>query len=239
MIQLRRVSKTFLKSGQILDHFDVQFQAERVHCLLGPSGSGKSTILRLISGLESVDDGLIEKAAKAFAYVFQEANLLPWRTAEQNALLPLELESEKKGERLKALFLNLKLSGAENLYPHELSGGMKMRVALARALINNPELLLLDEPFSALDELTRNKLQVDLRRMVTQKRLTALFVTHSLAEAVFVADRILVIGGRPLQVMLEYTVRLPRDRTDDLRFTAEFLSEVQIIRRAFQQVVRA
>ncbi len=196
--------------------------------LLGPSGSGKSTLLRMIAGLETFDQGhLVADNADSRSFVFQDAALLPWRTVLQNVSLPLEL-SGANGDPEQALSL-VGLSEARDLFPNQLSGGMKMRVSVARALVSQPSLLLLDEPFAALDERTRYRLQEELRCLWTSMGMTVVFVTHSASEAVFVSDRALVLSNWPGRVIEDHAITLPRDRTHKLRADPAFIREVSYL----------
>jgi len=194
--------------------------------LLGPSGSGKSTLLRIIAGLETYEGDLkVESVSRAF--VFQDAALLPWRTVLQNVALPLELTGAS-GDPLAALSL-VGLKDVSTLYPNQLSGGMKMRVSVARALVSKPSLLLLDEPFAALDERTRHRLQEDLRSLWISLGMTVVFVTHSASEAVFVSDRALVLSGGPGRVIADHAINLGRERVASLRSDPQFISEVSYL----------
>ena len=218
---LRNVSKKFNNLLTISDlNFDVS-DGEFV-CLLGPSGCGKTTILRLSAGLDSptegeifLDDKKINGPNKDCGFVFQEYALFPWRTVKGN----IEFGPQVKGipkeeyERLSKHYIDLMgLKGFENHYPHELSGGMKQRVGIARAYANNPKLLLMDEPFGALDAQTRNFMQSELLRIWEKEHISALFVTHSVDEAVYLADRVIVLSARPGTVKDIFKVDLPRPR---------------------------
>jgi NitT/TauT family transport system ATP-binding protein len=201
-------------------------------CVLGPSGSGKTTLLRAIAGLltptsgrvifpQSGDDG----ARPRIGYVFQQANLMPWRSALENVTLPLELSGVPREQaRLRAdeLMDLVGLHGFEDNWPRDLSGGMAQRVAIARALIHDPSLLLLDEPFGSLDALTRERMGAELLRIWQLSRKTVIMVTHSLSEAVFLADRVLVLTPRPGHVSLDLTIDLPRPREEEMRYTEHF-----------------
>lgn len=201
---------------------NLEVDEEEFVCLLGPSGCGKTTLLRLAAGLDSptegdllLDEKRIEGVNKECSFVFQEYVLFPWRTVKGN----IEFGPEVKGmpreerERISKYYIDLVgLSGFENHYPHELSGGMKQRVGIARAYANNPKLLLMDEPFGALDAQTRNLMQAELLRIWEQEHISALFVTHSVDEAVYLADRIVVMTARPGTVKEVFTVNLPRPR---------------------------
>jgi NitT/TauT family transport system ATP-binding protein len=214
---------------------------------LGPTGCGKSSLLRLVSDLIEPSGGQVKvrgaAAAKArhdneFGFVFQEPALLSWRTALQNVRLPLEIVDYPERERAARCEKLLDLVGLlafKDNYPHELSGGMKQRVAIVRALAWNPSILLMDEPFSALDELTKSQLQDDLLTIWSADRKTALFVTHNISEAIYLADRVVVMAPRPGTIKAILPVDLPRPRTESLRETPEFIA---LVRRA-REVLRA
>jgi NitT/TauT family transport system ATP-binding protein len=197
--------------------------------ILGPSGCGKSTLLRIVAGLDHPTSGSIGRGenfdTRSIAYVFQDAHLLPWRNVLRNVALPLELRGVGKTDRLEAAAQALEqvgLSDALRRYPSQLSGGMKMRVSLARALVVHPKLLLLDEPFAALDEITRQKLDQQLRDLWLAHRMTVLFVTHSTAEATFLADRAVALTRRPGKIVDDLRIDLPRSRDESLRSSPEF-----------------
>ena len=180
---------------------------ERVS-ILGPSGCGKSTLLRIVAGLVTPSSGRVALAptTQPMAFVFQEATLLPWRTVRHNVGLPLELRGRVDAAAVDEALARVGLSSFSDNYPRELSGGMRMRVSLARALVTRPRMLLLDEPFAALDELTRQRLQDDLLSLQAADRFTVMFVTHSVAEAAFLADRVVVFSGRPGRIVYEQAV---------------------------------
>ncbi|NUQ79684.1 MAG: ABC transporter ATP-binding protein [Polyangiaceae bacterium] len=213
--------------------------------LLGPSGCGKSTLLRLIAGLDRPTLGTIQSspdaqnpARPAVAFVFQDAHLLPWRRVLDNVALPLELAGLPASERrqiAREALANVGLEDAILRYPAELSGGMRMRASLARALVTNPRLLLLDEPFGALDELTRNRLDDDLRALWIEKAMTVLFVTHSISEAVYLAERAVVFSRRPARVIADRAIDLPRARSAKTRLEPAFAAEVQALYEALVQ----
>lgn len=193
--------------------------------VVGPSGCGKSTLLRLASGLETSTGGRMTTSTERIAYVFQDATLLPWRSVKDNVMLLGELDGLSKTERAARCADALEtvgLTGFEDHLPHQLSGGMKMRVSLARALTIEPELFLFDEPFAALDEITRERLGVELTELFAEKRFGGLFITHSVSEAVFVSTRVAVMSGRPGTIV--DTVEVPFDfpRDPALRYTPEF-----------------
>jgi NitT/TauT family transport system ATP-binding protein len=197
-------------------------------CVLGPSGSGKSTLLRSIAGLIPPTSGEVQfpnRVNPRIGFVFQQANLMPWRTVLQNILLPLEVEGMEASTaqaRAAELVELVGLEGFENSWPRDLSGGMAQRVALARALAHDPDFLLLDEPFGSLDALTRERMWTELLRIWQVKKKTVIMVTHSIGEALFLADRVLVLTARPGKVKLDLHVDLPRPREDDMRYTAHF-----------------
>jgi NitT/TauT family transport system ATP-binding protein len=193
--------------------------------VVGPSGCGKSTLLRLASGLEDPTGGSITVSAESTSYVFQDATLLEWRSALSNVELVGELRGESKAERRRraqeALDL-VGLTGFEKQHPRSLSGGMRMRVSLARALVAEPELALFDEPFGALDEITRLGMQTELQKLFRLKRFAGLFITHSVSEAVYLSTRVLVMSGRPGRIVAEIPMPWDYPRDPDLRHTAEF-----------------
>jgi NitT/TauT family transport system ATP-binding protein len=196
-------------------------------CLIGPSGSGKSTILRVIAGLVEPTSGKVKfnDHQSHVGLVFQKANLMPWRRVIENVKLPLELEDlpdEIIQSRAQELIDLVGLSGFENAYPHDLSGGMAQRVAIARSLIQDPDLLLLDEPFGSLDALTRERMGDELLHIWQARRKTVLMVTHSISEAIYLSDRVLVLSSRPGQIKQVLNVALPRPRTPEMRYLPEF-----------------
>jgi NitT/TauT family transport system ATP-binding protein len=201
-------------------------------CVLGPSGSGKSTLLRVLAGLLPPTQGQVsytfpgqEDSRPRIGFVFQQANLMPWRTALENITLPLELQQvprEQAHRRAQELIDLVGLQGFESSRPGDLSGGMAQRVAIARSLIQNPDLLLLDEPFGALDALTRERMGAELLRIWQADRKTVIMVTHSISEALFLSDRVLVLTARPGRICLDLPVDLPRPREEEMRYTPHF-----------------
>ena len=193
--------------------------------VVGPSGCGKSTLLRIASGLELGYTGGCDVNRDSIGYVFQDATLLPWRTVQRNVELNAELHGIDKAERKRraeqAIEL-VNLVGHEDKYPKQLSGGMKMRCSLARSLVLNPGVFLFDEPFGALDEITREFLNDELLRLFSLERFAALFITHSIAEAVFLSTRVLVMSARPGRIIGDYKVPFGAERPHDLRFEPEF-----------------
>ncbi len=227
---------------RVLDGLSFSVAQEEFVAVLGPSGCGKSTLLRVLAGLLPPTAGRVCLRGEPLSgpqprvgMVFQEANLMPWRTVLRNITLPLELrgvpwgEARQRAERLIAL---VGLQGFEATLPRDLSGGMAQRVAIARALIQNPELLLLDEPFAALDALTRERMGEELLRIWQAQRTTVVMVTHSIGEALLLADRVLVLTPRPARVRLDLTVPLPRPRSSAMRYTPEFGALARTVREA-------
>ena len=211
-----------------LDRIAFEVHPREFVCVLGPSGSGKSTLLRILAGLLPPTSGQCAFSGgeqPKIGMVFQQANLMPWRSVIENLTLPLELAGMGNGEaraRAQELIELVGLGGFEENWPRDLSGGMAQRVAIARALIHDPDLLLLDEPFGSLDALTRERMWTELSRIWQRRQKTVLMVTHSISEALFLADRVLVLTQRPGRVKLDLAVDLPRPRDDEMRYTAEF-----------------
>ncbi|MBN1303874.1 MAG: ABC transporter ATP-binding protein [Anaerolineales bacterium] len=213
-----------------LDRVSFTVRSQEFVCVLGPSGSGKSTLLRVLAGLINPTSGELKFQVDSsnqpkIGIVFQHANLMPWRRALENVSLPLELQGmHKKQAREKAieLFQQVGLQGFEDSWPRELSGGMAQRVGIARALAHDPEILLLDEPFGLLDALTREHMWTELLNIWGARQKTILMVTHSISEALFLADRVLVLTQRPGSIKLDLPVILPRPRQDEMRYTPAF-----------------
>ena len=205
-----------------LDRVDMAVDDGEFVCLVGPSGCGKSTLLRLLAGLDRADAGTFSLAGSTIdgpsaevGVVFQQATLLPWLTVWQNVTLPLRVGGHGMGGReasVRDLLRIAGLQGFENKYPYELSGGMQQRVAIVRALSRDPKLLLMDEPFGALDALTREKMNAELQRIWLASRKTVVLITHSIDEAVFLGDRVVVMSPRPGRIVRELKVNLPRPR---------------------------
>lgn len=218
------VGLTFPDGTEALTNTNVSVAAGEFVSIVGPSGCGKSTLLRLASGLIAPTSGSIARSGSV-QFVFQDSTLLPWRSVRRNVSLNLELQRVEKSEiderTNNALALVGLLDSAEKL-PRQLSGGMKMRTSLARSLVCEPELYLFDEPFAALDEFSRERLNLELRSMMSTRSAASLFVTHSIAEAVFLSHRVLVMSPRPGTIVQEFVVPFGHDRQQDLRYSPEF-----------------
>ncbi|NJL57951.1 ABC transporter ATP-binding protein [bacterium] len=214
-------------------------------CLVGPSGSGKSTLARAVAGLQPLtagrvllDDAPVTGPSPRVGMMFQQANLMPWRTVLDNIALPLELAGMPRAQRhavARDILPMLDLSDFARAYPGELSGGMAQRVALGRILVQEPELLLLDEPFGALDAFTRERVSLDLLRVWSRHAQTVLMVTHDIQEAVFLADRVLVLSRRPGRIVADVTIPLPRPRRLEMVYTPEFTDLKRQVRQAIDQ----
>ena len=229
IVALRRVGKTFPNGIVALQDFNLDVRDGEFVSLLGPSGCGKSTALRLIAGLGAPSAGTIEwaerDAARTIGFVFQEPTLMPWATVSGNVRLPLKLKGTAEPEgaaQVAETLAGVGLADFARAYPRELSGGMKMRVSLARALVTKPKLLLMDEPFAALDEITRFRLANDLLRLWQTLGKTVVFVTHSVFESVFLSNRIVVMTPRPGRVFAEIAIDAPYPRDEKFRTTAEY-----------------
>ncbi len=229
ILTVRDLSATFPDNNgglRALERVSFEVCPREFVAVLGPSGSGKSTLLRILAGILQPTAGEVNfenRKQPRIGMVFQQANLMPWRTVLENIMLPLELDREADVEsRARELIELVGLQGFESNWPRELSGGMAQRVAIARALIHDPDLLLLDEPFGSLDALTRERMWTELSRIWQARQKTVLMVTHSISEALFLADRVLVLTARPGRVKLDLKVDLPRPRVDDIRYTAHF-----------------
>jgi NitT/TauT family transport system ATP-binding protein len=235
-IQARNVKLTFRPANRApvraLDAFDMDVEDGEFISIVGPSGCGKSTFLNVLLGLIKPDSGEVRMHGRKItgpgserAIVFQEFGLLPWRTVQHNIELGLELKriaAVKRRLIAERLISLVGLAGFESHYPHELSGGMKQRVGLARALATDPEVLLMDEPFAALDAQTRDLMQVELLRIWREARKTVLFVTHQIDEAIYLSDRVLVMSKRPGRTKRVFDIKLPRPREYEMRVTPEF-----------------
>ncbi len=217
---------------------------EEFVCVLGPSGCGKTTLLRLLAGLLPPSIGqvfyhgeLLHGPRSSVGIVFQKANLMPWRTVLQNITLPLEVAHLPAAQARQRAAELIELVGLQNFtdsLPGDLSGGMAQRVAIARALVHDPDLLLMDEPFGALDALTRERMGAELLRLWELRRKTVIMVTHSISEALLLADRVLVLSARPGTLRLDLAVELPRPRSQEMRYTPAFQSLARYLRSAIE-----
>ena len=250
-ISLHNVVKSYDAPGNsvpALAATSLEVRQGEVLVLLGPSGCGKTTLLRMIGGLIKPSDGRIEvaglplwtsngrnqEAVRKLGIVFQEPNLFPWLTVEDNVALPLEIQGVPRNARIaraRELLALVGIAGFENRRPRELSGGMRQRAAIARALAGDPQILLLDEPFGALDALTREQMNIELQRIWMETRQTIVLVTHSIHEAVFLADRIVLLSPRPGRIDRVIEVKSPRPRIAELEASAEFQSTVLSLRQ--------
>lgn len=227
-VELHNVGKVYANGIAALTDIQLHLNPAEIVAVVGPSGCGKSTLLRLIAGLEAPTTGRIAftSTASAIGYIFQEPTLLPWATVEENIALPLKLKVPYGGEALtvaKALSM-VDMTEFAGVYPRELSGGMKMRTAMARALVTNPKLLLLDEPFAAIDEIARFQLDDRLIALWQHRQFAAVFVTHSIFEAVYLAHRVVVMSKRPGRIIGEAVVEAAYPRSINFRTTQEYLA---------------
>lgn len=219
------VSMVFPDGTHALQDLSLEVRQGEFVTIVGPSGCGKSTVLRIASGLQAGATGKVELADRNIGYVFQDATLLPWRTVQRNVELFCELHGVARAERasLATHAIDLVgLTGFERSYPRRLSGGMRMRASLARSLTLNPKLFFFDEPFGALDEISRERLNEELLRLFIHQRFAALFITHSIYEAVFLSTRVLVMSPRPGRIVAEFPVPFDYPRGDNLRFDPDF-----------------
>jgi NitT/TauT family transport system ATP-binding protein len=234
-IEILSAHKTYPNGTQALEPVDLSIREGEFVTLLGPSGCGKSTLLKMIAGLLEPSDGrilvyrkpvdAIESTGHKMSFVFQEATLMPWAKVMANVRLPLDLQDQATSDSDARVREVLKLVGLEKFetsLPRELSGGMQMRVSIARGLVTEPSVLLMDEPFGALDEITRNRLDADLLDLWQKKKLTVVFVTHSIYEAVYLSNRVVVMAARPGRVVDEVMIDEPYPRGNDFRVSTQF-----------------
>jgi len=246
VIEIKGVSKTYkTQDGEVpsLQPLDFDVQDGEFLVVVGPSGCGKSTLLKLIAGLLPPTQGEIRVEGRVVAsphrdvgIVFQSALLLPWRRVLENVMMPVEVKGlpvEEYRKRALDLIKMVGLDGFERKYPWQLSGGMQQRAAICRALVHDPKIVLMDEPFGALDAMTRERMNVELQRIQRETRKTVLLITHSIPEAVFLADRVLVMSARPGRIDAIYDVTLPRPRSLDVMADPRFVALTQTIRRHF------
>ncbi|MRH87272.1 ATP-binding cassette domain-containing protein [Nocardia sp. SYP-A9097] len=241
-LAFRDASLVFENGTHALDGIEIAIRPGEFVSLVGPSGCGKSTLLRLAAGFDKPTAGAVEVATTKLGYVFQEATLLPWRSVLRNVELPAELAGVDKTTRRAAAREAIELvglTGFENHKPAQLSGGMRMRTSIARALTRAPELFLFDEPFGALDEITRQRLNEEVSGLYRRSGFTGVFVTHSVAEAVFMSTRIIVLTGRPGRVAADITVPLDFPRAPELRYTPEFGEIAATVSAALHEAERA
>ncbi|MBL6079361.1 ABC transporter ATP-binding protein [Belnapia sp. T18] len=243
LVALDGVGKRFASGTEALRGVDLRIERGEFLSLLGPSGCGKSTLLRLIAGLAEPSSGRITRAAsRQVGFVFQEATLLPWSDALTNVRLPLRLAGVARAEqeaRAAEALAQVGLGGFERAYPRELSGGMRMRVSIARALVTRPSLLLMDEPFAALDELTRHRLNDDLLALWAGSGVTVVFVTHSVFESVYLSSRILVMAARPGRIAAELLVEEPAPRPAGFRTSAGYAALCRRTTETLEGAMRA
>ena len=252
LLRLSGISKSFSGGTTALAGVDLTIHPGEFVSLLGPSGCGKSTLLKLIAGLASPTSGTIDWPQStytadgvpepALGFVFQEPTLLPWRTAAKNVELPLLLAGVDKHEAMGRVGDALALVGlasSSHLYPRQLSGGMKMRVSIARALVTRPKILLMDEPFAALDEITRMKLNDELLELFARQNLTVIFVTHSVYESVFLSTRIVVMGSRPGRVTADIPIEVGYPRTEEFRTSPLYNERCRFASAALRSAIKA
>jgi NitT/TauT family transport system ATP-binding protein len=252
LITIRGISKQFANGTLAVRDVNLDLFEGEFISLLGPSGCGKSTLLRMIAGLSTPSAGQIDwptqvhdadgNPERDLGFVFQDPTLMPWATAIGNVAMPLTLKGVKKREaqeRSAQMLALVGLKGFEQSYPRELSGGMKMRVSIARALVTRPKVLLMDEPFAALDEITRHKLNDDLLNLWWAQRFTAVFVTHSVFESVYLSQRIVVMAARPGRVMADLDVAAPYPRSDEFRTSADYAGLCRVASEKLKQAINA
>jgi NitT/TauT family transport system ATP-binding protein len=254
LIAMKGLSKQFANGTLAVRNVDLELRQGEFVSLLGPSGCGKSTLLRMISGLSQPSAGEIDWPQNAhdaeghaerdpdLGFVFQDPTLMPWARAMDNVAMPLILKGIRKAEareRAAGMLALVGLKGFETSYPRELSGGMKMRVSIARALVTRPRVLLMDEPFAALDEITRHKLNDDLLELWWKNRFTAVFVTHSVFESVYLSQRIVVMAARPGRVMADLDVSAPYPRSDTFRTSAQYAELCRLASDKLKEAIHA
>jgi len=252
VITLQGADKVFSNGMRGLNPIDLQIAPREFVSLIGPSGCGKSTLLKLLANLIEPSSGRMQwwgedfrrvgSAGRRLAFVFQDPTLMPWARIEENVGLPLDLAGVAAAEieqRVAGALNHVGLTPFRRHYPRQLSGGMRMRASIARALVTNPDLLLMDEPFGALDEFTRNKLDADLLQLSFERHLTTVFVTHSLYEAVFLSTRIIVMASQPGRVFAEFVVNEPEPRTEEFRTSTRFAEQCRALSDILTQAARA
>jgi len=250
LVELRGVTKRYANGTIAVTGVDLGLTAGEFVSLLGPSGCGKTTVLRMIAGLSAVSAGTIDwptsdhdsrgRPMRDVGFVFQEATLMPWATALQNVMLPLKVRRRplrEAAQRAETALDSVGLSAFRNAYPRELSGGMKMRVSIARALVTGPRILLMDEPFAALDEITRQKLNDDLLALWTRERFTVVFVTHSVYESVYLSERIAVMAARPGRVIADLAIEAAYPRGASFRTSPEYAQICRVVSAKLQEAI--
>jgi NitT/TauT family transport system ATP-binding protein len=243
-VAFANVGKRYGRGAAILENIDLNVAKGEFVSIIGPSGCGKSTLLKMASGLTSSTSGEIRidsmtpvNAREIVSFIFQDATLLPWLTVSRNVGLGLELDrvpKETRQEKIASLLELVGLSHVAKAYPRELSGGMKMRVSIARALATRPRILLMDEPFAALDEITRDRMNEELLRLREEQNWTVLFVTHSVSEAVFLSTRVIVLAARPGRIAEDIAIDLPYPRNAETRVSAPYEEQVSRISKALR-----
>jgi len=252
VVSMRNVSKVFSNGTLALKDMSLDVERGEFISLLGPSGCGKSTALRIIAGLGSPSSGSIDWPSSKInsrglpegdvGFVFQEPTLMPWQTVLGNVYLPLRLQNVSKSaarDRIMETLASVGLADFANAYPRELSGGMKMRVSIARALVTKPKLLLMDEPFAALDEITRQKLNDDVLRLWKQSGVTVIFVTHSVFESAYLSNRIVVMKARPGQVFADMPLKTSGARDAEYRTSEEYRATTHEVSHALHEAIHA
>lgn len=252
LVAMRAISKRFSAGTLALHNVDLDIGEGEFVSLLGPSGCGKSTLLRILAGLSTASAGTIDWPRATYSarrgpdrhlgFVFQDPTLMPWASAIANVMLPLKLKGMRRGEaeaRSAEMLGLVGLKGFEAAYPRELSGGMKMRVSIARALVTEPSILLMDEPFAALDEITRHRLNDDLLMLWGARRFTAVFVTHSVFESVYLSERVVVMAARPGRIMADLSVEAPFPRDEGFRTSVDYAHLCRLASGALKEAIAA
>jgi NitT/TauT family transport system ATP-binding protein len=250
LLRLDGVAKSYANGTKALARVDLTIFPGEFVSLLGPSGCGKSTLLKIISGLIAPSSGTIDWPQSSYdadgtprpslGFVFQEPTLLPWRTAAENVYLPLLLAGVNKQEaheRVSEALAQVGLAGFAQHHPRQLSGGMKMRVSIARALVTQPQILLMDEPFAALDEITRTKLNDELMELFVRRKLTVIFVTHSVYESVYLSSRIAVMSATPGGIMDQIPIKTGYPRSEEFRTSAQYNEHCQLVSASLRRAM--